>query len=211
MIRFNTHIVVSLIVFGLFSTIARQSATAGDVCESRAANIKAATAGVRTTAVTFNSNPDRFDRTPLVSTTVQVAGKRSSCLIVHFSAMVGPMDNHVVFQARADGVPIEGHLPGFVGIQTPVVVEPDYADPLSTAVAQFLRADVAQLGVPFANVPQRMVAYNFFTEVKPGQHTVEIFFAGCCSSNPLGSGATISRTVVTLEYRGASSADPDEP
>jgi hypothetical protein len=166
-------------------------------CESRSTHVKAAASAARSTAVTYNSNPLVFDPVPLVSTKIRVGGERQrNCLVAHFSAMVGPMDNHIVFQARVDGVPMTGHLPEFVGILVPVVVEPDFSDAVFAALGSG--------GVPFADVPQRMVAYNFFRTVKPGEHTVEVLFAGCCSSNPLGSGAVVNRATLILEFRGAA-------
>src|SRR5215510_2416857 len=79
------------------------SAQTGEAsCESRTLLVKAASSGVRTTTVNFNTdalgNPDPtgyFDPTPLISTNITTNGK-STCLIVQFSAMVEPQDNHVM-------------------------------------------------------------------------------------------------------------------
>lgn len=149
-------------------------------CESKSKNVKGVTApGTRGTAVAFGTNPNNFDPTPLLSTKITVGGRRSSCLIAHFSAMAQPQDNQAVFQVRVDGVPMQGHAAGLLGVPVPVVYDPD---------------ESAAMG------PPRMVAYNFFTEVEPGEHTVEVLFAGCCSSDPNGSGVVVESPVLTLEY-----------
>jgi hypothetical protein len=108
-------------------------------------------------------NPDsigHFDPTPLIATNI-VKVKQRTCLIVHFSALVEPQDNHVMFQVRVDGTPMEGHaiFPYSIPtVQAPVVWDPEETDKNLT----------------------RMVAYNFFASIGPGTHTVDVLFAGCC-------------------------------
>jgi hypothetical protein len=165
------------------------SAQTGEAsCESRTQLAKAASSGVRTTTVNFNTdafgNPDPtgyFDPSPLISTSIVTTG-RSTCLIVRFSALVEPQDNHVMFQVRVDGSPMEGHaiFPYSVPtVQAPVVWDPEETDKNLT----------------------RMVAYNFFAPVAPGAHTVDVLFAGCCG---LTGGVTVislvRNSVLTVEY-----------
>ena len=149
-------------------------------CESKSKQVKAVTSpGVHGTNVSFSSNPSYFDPTPLLRTTINVEGNRPTCLIAHFSAMAQPQDNWVVFQVRVDGVPMEGHAPGLGTVAIPVVFDPDESGAIG---------------------PYRMVAYNFFAEVGPGEHMVEVLFAGCCSSIPTGSGAGVVSPVLKLQY-----------
>jgi hypothetical protein len=155
-------------------------------CESNSRHVKAVTSqDYHFTTAVFNFPSDgqgHFDSYPLLSTTIEVGRPGPSCLIAHFSAMGDPLDNHVVFQVRVDGVPMQGHLSGFVGIATPVVADPEETD---------------------MNLP-RMVAYNFFAQVQPGVHSVDVLFAGCCSAAP-PPGLTVAQVgspVLTLEYVG---------
>ena len=44
-----------------------------------------------------------------------------------------------------------------------------------------------------------MAAYTFFKQVQPGDHTVEVLFAACCS--PINLGPTyVDAAVLTLEF-----------
>lgn len=148
-------------------------------CASKSKQVKAVTSpGVHGTDVSFNGSPDRFHPVPLLKTTVDVDGS-STCLIAHFSAMAQPQDNWAVFQVRVDGVPMEGHAGGLGGVDIPIVFDPDESGTIG---------------------PYRMVAYSFFKKVGPGEHTVEVLFAGCCSSDPHGSGVGVQGPVLTLEY-----------
>jgi hypothetical protein len=150
-------------------------------CQSKAAQVAAAASpGIRGTAVAYNSDPNHWDPAPLLSVKVHVGGRTDSCLVAHFSAMAQPQDNWVVFQVRLDGVPMEGHAAGLAGIIEPAVFDPDE----STSIG-----------------PYRMVAHDFFGTVTPGDHLVEVLFAGCCSGNPVGSGAAVENPVITLEHQ----------
>jgi hypothetical protein len=150
-------------------------------CASVASRVKAqVNTGVHGTNVAFNSNPGRFHPVPLLSTNITVGGTVASCLIAHFSAMAQPQDNWVVFQVRVDGVPMFGHAAGLGGVVLPVVFDPDESGAIG---------------------PYRMVAHDFFARVAPGPHRVEVYFAGCCSANPNGSGAAVESPVITLQYR----------
>jgi hypothetical protein len=155
-------------------------------CTSKSKSVKAVTSpDYHFTTAVYNFPADgvgHFDSVPLLSTTVEVGGGKPSCLIAHFSAVAAPNDNHVMFQVRVDGVPMRGHLSGTGGIATPFVSDPEETD---------------------MNLP-RMVAYNFFTEVRPGLHTVDVLFAGCCSAAPPPDVvvAAVGSPVLTLEYEG---------
>jgi hypothetical protein len=176
-----------LLVPGVFVGEAAAQTGAAD-CEGRSALVKAASSGVRTTTVNFNTDemgvPDavgHFDAVPLISTTITTTGRRN-CVVVHFSAVVEPQDNHVMFQVRVDGVPMQGHaiFPYSVPtVQAPVVWDPEETDKNLT----------------------RMVAYSFFAEVGGGTHSVEVLFAGCCGMT-FGTNviSLVRNSVVTLEY-----------
>jgi hypothetical protein len=175
---------VTLVIVIPLSSMRGRASHSQIECESKAQRVKAVTSpDYHFTTAVFNFPSDgigHFDPVPLLSTTIEVGRPGPSCLIAHFSAMGDPLDNHVVFQVRVDGVPMQGHLSGFVGIATPVVSDPEETD---------------------MNLP-RMVAYNFFAEVQPGVHTVDVVFAGCCSAAP-PPGVTVAQVgspVLTLEY-----------
>jgi hypothetical protein len=157
-------------------------------CQGQAITVRAQSSGVRTTTVNFNTdqfgNPDPtgyFDPTPLIATSITTTGLRT-CLIVHFSALVEPQDNHVMFQVRVDGVPMEGHaiFPYSVPtVQAPVVWDPEETDKNLT----------------------RMVAYNFFDSVGPGQHRVEVLFSGCCGlTGGVNVISLVRNAVMTLQF-----------
>ncbi len=173
-----------VMVFG-----SQASAQTGEAsCESRTLLVKAASSGVRTTTVNFNTdalgNPDPtgyFDPTPLISTNI-ATNVRSTCVIVQFSAMVEPQDNHVMFQVRVDGSPMEGHaiFPYSVPtVQAPVVWDPEETD---------------------KNLA-RMVAYSFFASVPAGNHTVDVLFAGCCGlTGGVNVISLVRNAVMTVAY-----------
>lgn len=149
-------------------------------CESKPKNVKAVSiASTHITTVNFTGSGGGFDPNPLLTTTVTIGGSKPSCLVTHFSAIPQPTDNHIVFQVRVDGMPMEGHVPNLFGTGTPAVSEPNQTD-------------------EFVDVP-RMAAYTFFKEVKPGDHTVEVLFAACCSSGPFGA-TYVDAAVLTLEF-----------
>jgi hypothetical protein len=150
--------------------------------------VRAQSSGVRTTAVNFNTdifgNPDPtgyFDPQPLISTTITTTAA-STCLIVHFSALAEPQDNHVMFQVRANGTPMQGHaiFPYSVPtVQAPVVWDPEETDKNLT----------------------RMVASRFFTAVGPGTHRIDVRFAGCCGlTHGVNVIALVRNAVLTLQY-----------
>jgi hypothetical protein len=154
-------------------------------CASKTTRVKAvSTQSVNRNAFNFTSalHPGALDPTPLLTTTVKTGGK-VSCLIAHFSAYARPADNHLIFQVRVDGQPMEGHAPGFAGFGVPVVTEPNSTD-----------IDVFDL--------PRMATYNFFKEVGPGEHTVEVRLATCCG-DPAGElgPVIVDAAVLTLEYK----------
>lgn len=153
-------------------------------CAGKTTQVKAvSTQGVNRSAFNFTSelHPGALDPTPLLTTTVKTTGKLS-CLVAHFSAYAQPADNHLIFQVLVDGQPMEGHAPSFAGFAVPVVTEPNTTDEVF-------------------DVP-RMAAYNFFKEVGPGEHTVEVRLAACCGdpAEELGP-VLVDAAVLTLEYK----------
>jgi hypothetical protein len=132
------------------------------------------------TLVDFTASGGGLDPAPLLHTTVNVSGEERSCLVVNFSTDGMPTDDYVVYQVRVDGVPMEGHVVGFAGFATPVVVDPEETD---------------------KNLA-RMTAYTFFKEVEPGPHRIEVLFAGCCSASPSATPRAYALSpVLAVHYR----------
>ena len=157
-------------------------------CAGTAQIVRAQSSGVRTTTVNFSTdalgNPDptgHFDPKPLIATSIVTTGT-GTCLIVHFSALAEPQDNHVMFQVRVDGQPMQGHaiFPYSIPtVQAPVVWDPEETDKNLT----------------------RMVAYSFFAAIGPGTHKIELRFAGCCGlTNGVNVIALVRNAVLTLQY-----------
>src|SRR5262249_16117710 len=116
----------------------------------------------------------------LMSTTVTVGGRLPSCLVANFSSQAYPQDNSIIYQVRVDGVPMNGHMNGSGDIASPIVWDPEETD---------------------LNNP-RMVSYTFFKKVRPGTHTVDVLFAGCCSAAPpSGPAAYTGSPVLILHHR----------
>jgi hypothetical protein len=160
-------------------------AVAETACESLAPFVKAVALDgtCHPTYSTFNFPADglgHFDT--LMSTTVHVGGApRSSCLIATFSTQAYPLDNSIVFQVRVDGEAMNGHMGGAGSVSAPVVFDPEETD---------------------LNNP-RMLSYTFFKRVRPGTHTVDVQFAGCCSGAPVPGAvaAYAGSPVLTLHHR----------
>ena len=120
----------------------------------------------------------------LLSTTIDVGGGRPSCLVAHLSGSATIRDNYIVFQVRVDGVPMEGHLGSFVGVVTPVVwVGID-------------NVQDEQLGDP-----TKVASYNFFAQVSPGLHTIEVLAAAGSSIDFTSPLPSVNALVLTLKYR----------
>jgi hypothetical protein len=149
-------------------------------CESRSTHVKAVTSPGTHFITTIAQVPPHILE-PLLSTTVEVGGGRPSCLIAHFSTIARVIDNYIVFQVTVDGVPMQGHnFGGAPLIPIPIVQETKFA------------ADSAV---------DKMVAYNFFAEVQPGDHTVEVLVGAGSGIDPLVLPFVYSPTL-TLEYVG---------
>ena len=152
-------------------------------CSSPVRNVTAVTnpAGH---VITTKYQIDNPNLQPLLTTRINAG---NGCLVAHLSGLARITDNYVVFQVRVDGVPLEGHLPGIGGVATPVVFvsidsgNPPYDD------EQFID-------------PTKVVAYNFFTQLDSGTHTVEVL--GAAGSNIVSPFfPTVNSLVLTLEYR----------
>jgi hypothetical protein len=98
---------------------------------------------------------------PLLTTTISTSGP-TSCVVAHLSGLARITDNYVVFQVRIDGVPMSGHtfLPG---VNTPIVF-------------RTIDSNTEFQDEQFID-PTKVVSYNFFTNVGPGDHTVEVMSA----------------------------------
>ena len=176
----------ALLLVGLGADAAAQTEPAR--CAGTAQIVRAQSSGVRTTTVNFNTdafgNPDPtgyFDPKPLIATSFATTAA-STCLIVHFSALAEPRDNHVMFQVRVDGTPMQGHaiFPYSIPtVQAPVVWDPEETDKNLT----------------------RMVAYNFFDSIGPGAHRIEVLFAGCCGlTGGVNVISLVRNAVMTVQY-----------
>jgi hypothetical protein len=157
------------------------AADPGAECRSSAGTVKA----IRLQdfqPITTRFQFDNPNLQKLMGTTVLVTGAGLSCIVAHFSAHARITDNYIVFQVRVDGVPMEGHLSGLPLYPTPVVVTQmeDYEEQLFD--------------------PTRMVAYNFFKQVRPGVHTVEVMVAAGSNIVP-NSIPSVGSPVLTLQYR----------
>ena len=152
-------------------------------CSSKADRVKAVT-NSNGHLITTKFQFDVPNLQPLLSTTITTSGP-TSCVVAHLSGLARITDNYVVFQLRVDGVPMRGHtfLPG---VNTPVVfrtidANPEYED------EQFID-------------PTKVVSYNFFTALPPGDHTVEVM-AAAGSNIITGLEPSVHALVLTLEYR----------
>jgi hypothetical protein len=149
-------------------------------CESLNLRVKTVSKnGPQITYVEFGSTGGMLDPAPVLQTQIQVFLR--TCVVVHFSAMADPIDNHVVFQASLNNVPMSGHaqFPYLVGAPTvPVVWDPREH--------------------PTAGL-SRMVSYTFTAPVSPGLHTIRIRFAGCCSASGV-SQAIVRNAVMSIHY-----------
>lgn len=177
---------VALLLVGLATDASAQTGAAR--CAGTAQFVRAQSSGVRTTTVNFNTdalgNPDPtgyFDPKPLIATSIATTAD-STCLVVHFSALAEPQDNHVMFQVRVDGKPMQGHaiFPYSIPtVQAPVVWDPEETDQNLT----------------------RMVAYSFFAAVGAGTHKIDVRFAGCCGlTGGVNVIALVRNAVLTLQY-----------
>lgn len=154
-------------------------------CDSRSASVKViSTSGDHVAQVDFFLSGGHFDPTPLLSTTVNVRGPQQSCLVANFSVMASPQDNDEMFQVRVDGVPMNGHEPGYTHqpgntfFPTPVVVVQGETDARQ----------------------EKMASYTFHAKVRPGVHRVDVLFAGCCSVDPGIRSGLVRSAVLTLFY-----------
>ncbi len=174
---------VHLVAFGLcvLTTAFAADAEAKQVeCSGPATHVSAVTnpAGhVITTKYQFD-NPNLQ---PLLKTTIQ-AGE--GCLVAHLSGQVRITDNYVAFQVRVNGVPLQGQLP-LPTFTTPVV---------------FVSIDsgTANDDEQFID-PTKAVAYNFFTRLPRGTHTIEVLGAAGSGIDPANP-PTVTHLVLTVEY-----------
>lgn len=132
------------------------------------------------TTVDFKGSAGQFDPEPLLSTRVRTVG-HDSCLVIHLSTIVKPRDNHVIYQVRVNGVPAKGHVlnlfdTGVVGV----------SDPNLTPTS---------LDAP------RMASYTFVAPVEAGWHTIEVMFAGCCSTDPEVRGTVVNAATLVVHYK----------
>jgi hypothetical protein len=189
--RWMSVITVMLLV-GLGATSVHATDEAVGGCEnngSTAVKVLATTAKHYTNHDLVGSG-GTFESTPLFATSVKTS--RGACIIATLSALARPNDNWVVFQARVDGQPMYGHLssdefftdmgypPNLVDPPTPLVGDPEVGD---------------------KNL-FRMLSYTFYMPVAPGTHTVEVKWAGCCTTDPVNQNTfEIGRATLLLHYK----------
>jgi hypothetical protein len=118
---------------------------------------------------------------PMLVAKFKVGGKTPSCVVAHFSGLTRVTDNYVVFQVRIDGVPMQGHLPGFAGVADPVVWAQmdDQDEQLSD--------------------PTKIASFNFFQKINPGNHVIEVVVAAGSNIDPTNH-PTVTNQVLTLQY-----------
>lgn len=179
--KMNSHVVVAFtiltVAFGTVNAIAEPVE-----CASPAGKVKAVTDPNGYT-VTTKFQFDSPNLEPLLSTTIK-AGR--GCLVAHLSGLARITDNYIVFQVRVDGVPMEGQLPRPGLPPDPVV---------------FVSIDAAPgFDDEQFSDPTKVVAYNFFTEVGAGVHTVEVLAAAGSNIDPANP-PQVNSLVLTLEYR----------
>lgn len=61
----------------------------------------------RSATVDFSGSGGHLDPTPILETQIQLLAK--TCVVVTFSAQADPQDNHIIFQASANNIPMSGH------------------------------------------------------------------------------------------------------
>ncbi|HEX2444127.1 MAG TPA: hypothetical protein VHJ77_09295 [Vicinamibacterales bacterium] len=150
-------------------------------CRSSAPLVKAVTSPDNH-YVTTRFQFDTPNLQPLLTTSIFVNSRGSSCVIAHFSAHARITDNYIVFQVRIDGVPMQGHLSAIGPYTTPAIVAL-YDDPSE------------QL-----SDPTKVVAYNFFARVGPGTHTVQVMVAAGSGIDP-NNLPQVGSPVLTLQHR----------
>jgi hypothetical protein len=178
------------VLFALVSLLWVRNALAQNpvICGDRLPRVAASSLGApREATIDFAGDdedphlipPGSFDPIPLLNMNVRTSSK---CLVAHLSTFPFPADNHIVFQVRVDGIPMEGHHPNLFGFGVPAVSDPNRTD-------------------EFVDVP-RMASYTFFKPVNPGVHKVEVLFAGCCSGTTgVSNGSVVTGATLTLQYR----------
>jgi hypothetical protein len=178
------HLILAAMSILLFSAVGSANDNMLE-CRSKAGTVKAvALTDERAPNTDFSGTGGALDPEPLLQTVIRVGKNlgRHKCIIAHFSAQVVPHDSFIMFQVSVDGVPMAGHA-RFPFItpspETPVVWD-------------------SNVGIENYSI---LTAYNFFIQVEPGEHRVEVRFANCCSEKEVPPNPSrILSAVLTLEY-----------
>lgn len=136
-----------------------------------------------TVSAKWQDPPGSMERILAKSVTVSGAPLIPGCMVAHFSTMVRITDNYVAFRVTVDGAPMNGHYPALAGVARP-------------AVWVAISTQDEQLTDPI-----RTVSFNFFANVLPGNHLVEVWAAGGSNIVTPPGGPVIFNPVLTLEYR----------
>jgi hypothetical protein len=174
------------VAFVLTTGFAADAAAQQVECSGPVRNVTAVTnpAGHLISARYQSTDPNEPNLQLLLSTTIQTP--EEGCVIAHLSGQVRITDNYVAFQVRVDGVPMEGQVP-LPLFSTPVVF-------VAIDAASNVNEDEQYID------PTKAVAYNFFTRVPRGSHTVEVLGAAGSAVN-LRNRPSATHLVLTLEHR----------
>ncbi|MBK6865413.1 MAG: hypothetical protein IPG91_18835 [Ideonella sp.] len=173
----TTSLTALLTAIALLPTLAAAQ-TGEQACNGALRTVSAVSiAEQRVAAVDFAGSGGQLD--PLLATRVTVSGGARSCLLINFSAVALPQDNHMMFQVLVDGVPVpgQGEFASVPGV--PVVYDPEESDQNNG----------------------RMVAHTFVAPVNPGARLVELRFAGCCSASPANNSGVVRSATLSVQYR----------
>jgi hypothetical protein len=117
------------------------------------------------------------------------------CIIATLSALALPQDNWLMFQALVDGQPMYGHMS---------------SDDFFTEMGFPEAAALVQPPTQLAGYPEqldknlfRMLSYTFYMPVTQGTHTVQIKWAGCCTTSGPDNPNTfqIGRATLMIHYK----------
>jgi hypothetical protein len=183
-----------VLLVGLGAASAQAVPNQGGSCDtSGSAAVKVlSTTALHSTTYDLVGSGGEFEEKPLFVTSVKTGNQ--SCIIATFSVMVVPRDNWVVFQVLVDGQPMYGHMS---------------SDDFFTLMGNSEAAEYVDPPTPLVGDPEvtnhnlfRMLSYTFYLPVAQGTHTVEVKWAGCCTTRgPNGNKVEIGGANLLVYYR----------
>jgi hypothetical protein len=190
---------ISIITVMLLVGLGATSVHAADADVGGCENSGSTSVKVLTTTVKQTTNHDlvgsggTFEDTPLFSTTVKTS--RGACVIATLSALARPNDNWVLFQALVDGQPMYGHVSS----------DQFFTDMGYPQTAEYVQPPVQLVGDPEVQDKNlyRMLSYTFYMPVATGTHTLEVKWAGCCTTTGPNNVNTfeIGRATLLINYK----------